>query len=219
MQKQVSIKNVNQTVWKLIREDLALQKDLQRKLINMRALANFLIKKHSLTASLDAVISAIRRFQTQEEFKEEEKQLINIFKDSIISTRNNVVCITLTLSSSELFDKLCNVNNNNNAHLKFTTGDRELKIMTDLNAVNHVVSLFPKQHIKLIINDLSEISILTSEKVLHTKGVLARMANELALANINLEEIIICPPEFFLYVKQSDIVKAHDSILKLVQKA
>jgi hypothetical protein len=44
---------------------------------------------------------------------------------------------------------------------------------------------------------------------------LARIASEVALANINIQEIIVCPPEFLIYVKEKDMVKAHESLLKL----
>ena len=55
------------------------------------------------------------------------------------------------------------------------------------------------------------------EEALRTKGVLARMTSEIALANINISEVLSVPPEFLIYIKQEDIVKAHESILKLVR--
>ena len=53
---------------------------------------------------------------------------------------------------------------------------------------------------------------------MHTKGVLARIATELSLGNINIHELIMCPPEFIVYVKERDIVKAHEALLKLCEE-
>ena len=208
-----SMLNINQTVWKIIQTDLAIQKDLNRKLINVRALAKYIIKKHTLPTSLDAVISAIRRFEGQEKFIEEEKALLSVFNDSIVSTKNNMACITLSLSSREFFKKICSTNNSPN--FKLASGDQEVKIIVESPNLNHFKSIFLAQEIEKIEQDLSEITVRVSEVALMTKGVLARIADELSLANINIHEIIICPPSFFIYIQQKDTVKAHDSILKL----
>ncbi|MBT7928627.1 hypothetical protein HN682_01735, partial [Candidatus Peregrinibacteria bacterium] len=65
--------NINQTVWRLLAQDLSIQKNLKKGLINVRGLAKYLIETYNLRASLDAVISAIRRFENSETFKDEEE--------------------------------------------------------------------------------------------------------------------------------------------------
>ncbi len=206
--------NINQTIWNLVRKDAAIQKDLQRKIINMRALAKHLIQKNQLSASLDAVISAIRRFQTRDEFREEDKKLLNVFKGSIISTKNNITCLSLSIPIVELCEKI-NLLKKNSQSYKMATGDMEAKIMIDTPKLEETKKLFTSDIITKEERDLSEISVKLSEKALNTKGVLAKIAGEIALANINIKEIIICPPSFYIFVKQTDIVKAHESILKL----
>jgi len=206
--------NINQTIWTFIRKDAAIQKDLQRKIINMRALAKYLIQKNHLNTSLDAVISAIRRFQTKDEFKEEETELLNAFRSSVISTKNNMTCLTLALSSRELLEKICSAKKNNYSY-KLATGDTDLKILIDTPSLEGFKKIFPKEVITKEEKDLSEINVKVAEVALNTKGVLAKIAGELALANINIKEIIICPPSFYIFVKQIDIVKAHESVLKL----
>ncbi|MBI4918372.1 hypothetical protein HY837_00450 [archaeon] len=206
--------NINQTIWNLVRKDAAIQKDLQRKIINMRALAKHLIDKNQLSASLDAVISAIRRFQTREEFREEEKKLLNVFKGSVVSTKNNMTSLTIALTPRELFEKLCVVKGSG-FNYKIATGDQEAKLMIDTPSLNDFKKNFPKEAIVKEEKELSEINVKVSSIALNTKGVLAKMAGEIALANINIKEIIICPPSFYIYIKQQDIVKAHESILKL----
>ncbi|MBI4141497.1 hypothetical protein HY484_01075 [Candidatus Woesearchaeota archaeon] len=208
--------NTNQVVWKLLQMDLAIQKDIHRQIINTRALAKYLIKKYGLSQSgLDAVISAIRRFENEAQFEEEEKILHHVFKESVISTRNNIACLTLSLTVNELVKRWANAGKLPPARV--TTGRRTIKVMVDQPDINLFKAMFASDEIIKIEENLSEICVVVSERGISTKGVMARIANELALANINVHELIVCPPEFLIYVRQSDIVRAHESILKLSQ--
>jgi hypothetical protein len=209
--------NINQTVWKILQSDIAIQKDLSRKILNVRALAKHILKHYGLRASLDSVISAIRRFQSEERFDEDEAELLHIFKDSVVSTKNNIACITLGLRSRELFNKVC-ANGDHLVPFKLTSGSEELKVIVEQPHLEKVKGWFDKKDILNVEKDLSELSIVVSDKSIHTKGVLARIAGELSLANINIFEHILCPPEFLIYVKQRDIVKSHEAILKLGQE-
>lgn len=220
MQTVVPKLNINQTVWKILASDLAVQKDFSRKIINVRALSKHILKKYELPASLDSIISAIRRFQSNDHFDDNEREMLHIFKDSVVSTKNNVACITLGIRPQELFGKLCMDGHYQNGHsipIKTTTGSDETKIIVEQPHLDKVKGWFDKPDIIDIDKDLSELHIVVADKAVHTKGVMARIANELSLANINIHEVIICPPEFLLYVKERDIVKAHEAILKLCE--
>lgn len=208
--------NVNQSVWKLLQMDLAVQKDIHRQIINTRALAKYLVKKFDLAqVGLDAVISSIRRFESEERFEEEEKILYHIFKESVVSTRNNVACITLSLTLNDLMKRWANAGKLPPARI--SGGRRTIKIMMDQPDINLFKAMLASDEIIKIEENLSEICVVVNDRSILTKGVMARIANELALANINIHELIVCPPEFLIYVKQNDIVRAHESILKLGQ--
>jgi hypothetical protein len=205
--------STNQAVWKILRSDLAVQKDLNRNLINNRALAKYVMSKYGLQTSLDAVISSIRRFQSEEVFKEEEKSLLNIFKNAVISTKNNMACLTLNMRPARFLKKIKAVENGGS--YRIITTPTEIKIMLEQPQLANVKKFFTKDEIIKAEERLSEIRVKASETAIKTKGVLARIANELALADINLQEILVCSPRFLIYVKEKDIVKAHDAILKL----
>jgi predicted regulator of amino acid metabolism with ACT domain len=207
------MKNINQEVWHILKSDLAIQKDLQRKLINTRALAKYILQKYPLRASLDSVISAIRRFQSQEKFKEEEQSLLSCFKGAVVSTKNNVAVLTLNMRPADFFKKFTT---SKKTSLRVTTGSREVKLIVENPKLAEMKKHFNKEEIKKVQDNLSEINVKLSTKSLETRGVLARIASEIALANINLQEMVVCPPEFLIYVKEKDIVKAHEAILKLI---
>lgn len=206
--------SINQQVWKLISGDISIQKGLKRDIINIRGLAKFFMKKYGVKASLDSVISAIRRYDGSETFTEEE--LTSIFKHCIISTKNNVVCITARLDSLKQFPKILEMQANHQInHTKFLTCPNSIKIITDNVNKDKILDLFNEKTIINLEDDLSEISISLSQKAISTKGVLARMANEVSLNNINIVELLVAPPDFLVYVKEKDIVKTHEVLLKL----
>ncbi|MBI4146411.1 hypothetical protein HY489_03680 [Candidatus Woesearchaeota archaeon] len=204
------MESINQRVWHAMRSDPAIMRDLQRGLINMRALAKFLIDKCGLHASLDAVISSIRRFPL-EEFASEEAALHDIFKDSVVSTTNNIACVTISLPAAEVLARLQELSL---PSLRVVTGTDKAKVLVKNSHVDKVAKAFKKAEVE---HGLSEISVLVAEKAVRTKGVMARIASEIALANINIHELLVCPPQFLIYVMEKDIVKAHERVLSLTE--
>jgi aspartokinase len=202
------MESINQQVWRALQTDPAIMRDMERKLINTRALAKYIIKKYELKVSLDAVISSIRRFPL-EKYQEEEKTLQHIFNNSVVGTKNNMACITVNMPPNQAFAKLCMIDM---PIMRMTTGTEEVKIIVESSHAEEIAKLFKKAEVE---KGLSEISITVAEKAVKTKGVLARMAAELALANINVHELLVCPPAFLIYVAQKDIVKAHERIITL----
>jgi len=202
------MESINQQVWKAMQTDPAVMKDLQRKLINTRALAKYLITKYEIRASLDAVISSIRRLPL-DDYQEEEKILQHIFRDSVVSTKNNMACITINMAPNQAFAKLCTIAL---PTMRMTTGTDEVKIIVENSHADAVAKLFKGAAVE---HDLSEISVTVAEKAVKTKGVLAHITSELSIANINIHELLVCPPEFLIYVSQKDIVKAHERIIAL----
>jgi aspartokinase len=205
--------STNQEVWKILRSDLAIQKDLHRNLLNTRALAKYIISNYNLTTSLDAVISSVRRFQSEEAFKEEEAVMLGIFKNAVVSTKNNMACVTLNVRPDKFLKKAQSCENGPSCRI--ITTPNETKVMLEQPLLADLKKSFSKEEIGSIAENLSEIRIKVGDVAVQTKGVLARIANELALADINLQEIIVCSPRFLIYVKEKDIVKAHEAILKL----
>lgn len=202
--------SVQQTVSNLLSKEICVNKNLSQKLINTRALARYLIKKYNLNTSLDSVISSIRRYDI-ERLEEDKKRILTLFKDAVISTRNNLACITLKNFTLKDISKL-----SESKGLNFVKGSKDFKIVIDKKYVKEIKDLFSGK-IKKIEDDLSEISIALSEKVLKQKGILAEIANEISIHNININELLICPPEFLILVNSKDMVKTHEIILGLTE--
>ena len=199
--------SISQQVSDIIYSDISLQKDLTRGLINHRALARDIIDKYSLDASLDSVISAIRRVEI-EPMKEADKKISNLFKDAAISTRNNLVCFTLKSEAIVLLQKVASKN------VRIVTGHEEIKVIVEKGKYEIVHDIFSPYIVK-VEKDLGEVGIKLAEEAAKTYGVMSRIANEIALNKINIVELLISVPEFLICVRDKDVIKTHEVLLGL----
>ena len=209
------MQSINQQIWNLINGDAAIQKGLKRDVINIRGLAKFFIKKNNVKASLDSVISAIRRYESSEDF-EEIDNISSVFENCIISTKNNIACITLRQASIVKLHQMLEMQRNHHiSKTRFISGTNTIKLMTDNVHKDTVLSVFDRKNVLNVEDDLSEISITLSKNAISKHGVLAKLANEIALNNVNIVELLITPPDFLIYIKEKDIVRAHETLLRL----
>ena len=204
------MQSVQQKITDILSKEICVQKNLSLDLINMRALARFLIKKYDLKTSLDSVISSVRRYDIKQ-VEEDKTKILMLLKDAVVSTRNNIACITLKNINFKDLLQLSDIKG-----LNFVKGSKDFKIVLDKRYVKKVKDLFLSK-VSKVEDDLSEISVVLSEKVLKQKGILAEISNEISIHNINISEILICPPEFLILVKSKDMVKTHETIIGLIE--
>jgi hypothetical protein len=206
--------NINQAVWKLISQDFSVQKNLKKGLINVRALAKYLIKKHHLRASLDSVISAIRRYESEKKFTEMSEELSDIFKESMIFTKNNIVCITV--KADAIIDVLKDPGIEEiKKNFRVVRSKKYSKIVVDQEDLEKVTTLLKKEDVVSIKERMGELRIVLTRGSEDMKGILARITGEIALHEVSISEIIICFPEFLIYVDQDNLLTAHRAILSL----
>lgn len=204
------MESINQKVWQLMRADPAIMRNMQRKIVNTRALAKYLLSHNALETSLDSVISSIRRFPF-DNYEQEQKRLRSIFKESVVSTSNNMACVTVYAAPTDVIARLHELGL---PGLRLVTGNDKVKIIVKNAYVPKITGLFKKSTVE---EHLSEISVTVGEEAISTKGVMAAISSEIALANINIHELLVCPPQFFIYISENDIVKAHERVLSLTE--
>ena len=207
---------INQHVWKLIYHDPSLTKNLKLKLTNHRALANYLIKTHKLTATLDAVISAIRRIDLDDVPLLSHK-IEDVFKGVAIITKTQMASMTLKeVSYKNIVEDYIHhaILRKNYRLLK---SKNYLKLILEQKDIDKKIKVFPHNEIIAINKDLGEIRLTFTKDITKMKGVLARITGELALNNVNVEEIVICIPEILIYVKENELLTAHQSLLGLTR--
>lgn len=207
--------NINAKIWKLLEEDLCVQKDLQRGLLNIRGLARYLIDKHGLKASMDAVISAIRRFEHDREFKDDLDALKDLFSRTIVTTKNNVACLTIKETSFHVVADDFGNGKVLRENFRLIKSKEFLKLFLNQKDFDDKLRLFSKNDIVHVEKDLSELRIQIPSSGAVKKGVLARITHGIYLHDVNIYEVLVAVPEILIYVKSSDLVKAHKAVLDL----
>lgn len=209
--------NLTQEVWNFLLVNSPIQQHLRKDLLNVRALARYIIKEKQLDASLDAVISAIRRFSNDQGPFQDMLDIEGLFKNSSVTTKNNLICVTLREQSDilkYLIDSMKITDFERRETLRLIKGKNNLKILMDFKNLEKIKKLFPTNNLE-IKEGLSEIRIKTSLRADQTKGVVSRVSSELMIRNINISEIIFCVPEIIVYIHQEDLLEAHKSIMAL----
>lgn len=205
--------NINKRVWEILAMDVCAQRDLTRKLINIRGLAKYIIKNHLPDASIDSVISAIRRFDAQK--FTDSREYKEIFKDAIVSTKNFLACVTTKRKAFRHLAKIMEANFDKKGAIRLIRGENVSKIIVDQHNLEELLSFLPDPEISKVEKDLGEISINLSPKAEETPGVLARIVNEIAIHDININEIIISLPEVRIFVSQDDLLRVHEIVFGL----
>jgi aspartokinase len=213
--------NIVHEVWKILDDNPTIRREMNRGLINTSALARFIIKEKKIDTTLDAVISAIRRYKLErhEDIFENAYKLLG--ETINISTKSNLAEISLIKDSEvqKILPKLFGIIQYIRGDvLRVTQANESIRILIDEKNMEKVTALFPKS--KIINNevDLAEINIYIHPKMQTTPGILAVISNELANNSINIVEVMTCPPEMIWVVKKSELVKASDVLFKLCLK-
>lgn len=185
-----------------------------KDLINRRALAKYIIKKEKISYNLDAVITALRRF----EIKEEEKDDLDIIKDIKITTKEgiSIVCLEKNQDVLEKINKVISlVNYSKNETFKIVEGNLSVKLFVDSFKVDKIKEIFNKKDIIKIINNAAELNLMFPDKAIKTKGIVSYITSHLKINNINITEILSCTPELVIYVDESELINAYKTIKQL----
>ncbi|MBU0461005.1 MAG: hypothetical protein KJ574_00305 [Nanoarchaeota archaeon] len=210
--------NIHQQVWRLISQDYSVQKDLRRNLVNVRALAKFLIKEHHLEASVDAVISAIRRYDNaggSPEFSDDVNKLlrgINIF------TRDRVASITVVSQSLQkmfMNEEISAVESS----YRIIKSKKYAIIFFNQDDLEKMKRFFPKDKIVDLRDNLAEIRIVFPPGGESIRGVLSRMLNEIAMRGVSISDFLQCYPEVNIYVTRNQLLEAHHAVIALHDEA
>ncbi len=212
------MKSINQHIANLLNQDVAIQNCLKRDLINLRSLARLLIKEHSLTYSLDAVISAIRRYDLEDISLPTSIAAQKEFSQMVITTKDNVARLVL---KDKAFAEICQ----DYLHKKILKENSRLiksketiTLIINQKDVDQKISLFKKEDLLSTQKNLTEIRLQFGKDIGRIKGIVARISSELALRDINIEEVIYSMPDLLLYIKDDSVVSAHKALQEIKQK-
>jgi aspartokinase len=212
------MKNTVGEVWKFLDSSPCIRRDLAHDLINSRALAKYIIKQTKMDATLDAVISAIRRYELsrQDDIFTIAYKLIG--QTINLSTRSGLAEISLIKDDEvqrllpELFGIIEYVRGE---VLRVMQANESIRLLVDEKNLENITEIFPKEKIIKIEKNLAEINMNMHPRMQTTYGILAVIANELAINGINIMEIMSCFPEMLFFVKEQDVLRAHQVLHQL----
>jgi len=212
--------NISKEVWKIIDLDAALKKNLLAGLINISALARKIAFEYGFKNNIDAVISAIRRYEGNTEKKDILKETYELLKKSKLSTKTKLASVLFKKNSptrkklAELYSKI-----------EFEMGDilrifevsKYIKIIVDQKTVSSVKKIFEEKDILEITLSVGELSIEYNQNITKTPGIFATLSNELAINNISIVDSMICYYEHIIIVNEKDIESAFKVIFNLTR--
>lgn len=209
--------NIHKEVQTILSTDRAIQKNLRQGLLNTRALARY-IQHQGVSGSIDAIISAIRRFEQNENILQSEKEIENCFSSMIIKTKSNILKIEL---KDNEFRTICedyigrNILKKNTRIIK---SKETVHLFLNQKDYDEKKKLFSQINIIETKENLAELRLSFQEKSNIVIKLLARIGIELSLEGVSIEGIIEAMPEILIYVRESDLVLAHKAIMNLNQK-
>lgn len=212
--------NIVHEVWKILDDNPGIRREMNRELINVSALARYIINKKKIDANLDAVISAIRRYKLDlnEDIFDKAYKILN--QTVNISTKSNLSEISLIKDDDvqELLPKLFSIIKYVHGDvLRVTQANESIRLLIDEKNMNKVIDLFPKNKIISKEKGLAEINIYIHPEMQTTPGILAAIANELAINDINIVEFMTCPPEMICVVKKDYLIRASNVLYNLCE--
>jgi aspartokinase len=214
----MAMKSTAEEIWKIIDNNTCIRTDLSKGLINSRALAKYILKEKKLDTTLDAIISAIRRYQPKEQTTISTASCSKILNKAIISTKSSLANIALIKDAEvqNLLPKIFSVVYYNRGDvLRIIQADESMKILVDEKNLSKIEKLFPEDKIIKIDKNLAEINMHLHPEAVTTPGLASIITNELSINGINIMEIISCVPELLFFVDEKDILNAHQVLYKL----
>ena len=210
--------NITYGVWKFLDNNPCIRKNMEQGLLNMRALAKYIIKYGKFDATLDAVISALRRYEIDEHDKIFVVANEMLSRTINLSTRSGLVELSLVKETEvqrllpDLFGLIQYARGN---ILRVMQASETLRILIDEKNLEEVKALFPKDKILTVDKKFAEINMYIHPEMQVTPGVLAVITNELAVNGINIREVMTCSPEILWFVREEDLLNAYHVLYQL----
>lgn len=214
--------SITKQVWEILDNDITIRKDLERGIINVSALSQYILDTYKIRGSLDSVISAIRRYKSDQQIQDDYKNIKDALEQSVISTKTNISLLTLRNSPTtykyigELMSHEDFVKNDVFRLIKTRWG---VKVVADRDSMEKAKSFFPQSAVEETQGGLVEISIKLTEGGWDTEGVLSRIANELATQDINIELVFSVYPNISIFLDENDLVRAHEAMMRISGRA
>lgn len=212
------INNIREFVWKVVDTDLAIKKDISRGVLNIRALANYIINKYKINVSIDSVISAIRRYNIGPVKKRETGDVYSILRKAEIRTTTKMASLSLKKNedvTKTLGKILPEIDYEGGEVLRVLEGSNLFKIIFDKKSYSKMIESFKKSNIIDSNKNISMVEMIYPKELEKIPGVFSVISNELGESDISIIDALICANEHTIVVDEKDILKAFEVLHNL----
>jgi hypothetical protein len=213
--------SITKQVWEIIDNDITIKRDLERGIINVSALSQYILDTYKINGSLDSVISSIRRYKSDKSVQDDFARISKALTEAVISTKTNINILTLrntpntykyinAMVGSEDFLK--------NDVFRLLKSRHEVQIIVDRDSMAKAKSFFPETAVEETRQSLVEISVQLTQEGWETPGILSRISNELALQGVSIAVIFSVYPTITILVDEKDLLRSHEALVRISSK-
>lgn len=196
-----------------------LERYLAAGIINNRALARIImpaVKQDCGEAKLQSIVTAVRRYSSLQS-KAEKGMVQDILAKSDVRLRYDAGRITGELAHG-VPEKIAEISRNIRAGgFMIIQGVETLTIVADEDVLPLFEGAF--ENIIDLKKNLAAVIVVSPAEILETAGVIAHMANVLAVENINVVEMMSSYTETLFVVEEGDALKTVKIIRDEIRKA
>ena len=212
--------NITREVQRFLDHDAAIRRDLARGIVNRRALASYVRKHLHAKAGIDAIISAIRRYETEAREEGLFAKAGALIRHAKVSTKTGIAIISLLKDSGvqEVLPRLFSaISYGRGEIIRIIQADESIKVIVDEKNVDKVTGMVNKSSVVSVKNNVAEINMRLTEISGKVPGVLAMLDTELANNSISILETCSCVPEVLWFFEQKDLLNAHKTFMELIE--
>ncbi len=213
--------NIHKLVHSYIDNDISIKKMLYENLINISSLARKISKEYRMEKNMDAIISAIRRYENAPVRYQNQKKIYDLLKETKVLTRNKLSSCLIQKHQNiqkeiSLIYEL--VNFSAGEILRIFELETYIKLIFDEKNYDKILNKINAKNILNRSKDLCEINLIYPEIVTKIPGVFALISQELANNEISIIDSMICHSEHLIILDKKDFQVAFETINKLTNK-
>jgi hypothetical protein len=214
--------SVRRQVERIIESDPVIKKGLQRRIINSRALARYILKVDRVDSTQDGILGIIRRYPLSQEMERVHRQM---FKDCEIVTRHRMANLAVENGPGimrSIAEFAAGVKTMRGENLRVSVGLTSIRIIAEQKILELFKQTLRPGEIVSYATDLTEISLLfnpKAEELKGIKGIAAKITAQLASHDVNLVGMFFFGfPEDVIMVAEHDSPRALQAIQQLLRE-
>lgn len=200
-----------------IQADTVTREALARGVVNYRAMAQWLLRTYRLPATESSVIAAMRRFKhgVGDDCLAGAREVL---RDSYVNSRARRSSFTVpnTTPIQERLPRLLkSIDYSKGETIRILSFDGGFKIILDESNFQNALQILGEKNVEDTKHGLVELNVVMPPDCTDTPGIYALITNALAARRINIEEGWVSIRQEVVFVKEEDLLEAHDALSSL----